>query len=172
MKKFLIITYLILGLFLTVNNPVFANSDMEKIRVMSEIGTLVNAENYNIALDKCYTALKKYPDEADLYYWIASIKSNMGDEKGAITDYDKAISLNPDDPGIYVMRGISKSNLGDNTGAIEDYNHALKINPHDSSAYSMRACSKIALGDLTGANEDLEMANKLFDEEEQTLTKP
>ena len=148
-------------LFLNGANQTFA-SDIDKVKIISEIGTLSNNEKYDEALEMCDSALKTYPNEPDLYYWSATIK---------LEDYNKVIELKPNDSNAYVMRGICKSDLGDPAGAIEDFNTALKINPKDSSAYSMRACARIDLGDLTGANEDLNIANQLYDETTQDKTK-
>lgn len=171
MKKILLITGLFLALLINISNPSFASTDVEKVKIVSEIGTLSNNQKYTEALDKCNSALKKYPNDYELYYWSATIKSSMGNKKAALEDYDKVIKLNPKDANAYVMRGICKSDLGDPASAIEDFNKALAINPKDISAYSMRACSKIDLGDMNGANEDLNIANKLFDESTQVKPK-
>lgn len=163
MRKSLILLGLCLSLLFGANN--FAYSiDLEKVKVVSEIGTLVNSKDYQTALNKCNAALEKYPDDSDLYYWRASIYSSTGKHEQALVDYNKVVNLVPKDSNALVMRGICKSELGDSEGAIADFNHALEINPKDSSAYSMRACVKIEMGDYESANEDLEKANKLFDE--------
>jgi len=162
LKKFLVILALLFGVFLSVNT---ANEfDREKLQIISEIGTLSNAQKYLQALHKCKAALEKYPDEPELYYWSAVIKTHMKDDKGALVDFDKAVELNPEDSNVYVMRGITKNELGDDKGALADFDQAIKLNPKNSSAYSMRACVKIGTGDLQSANDDLETANKLFDD--------
>ncbi len=160
MKKFFVILVLVFGLF----NPVLA-TDLERYQAISEIGTLANNKNYIQALDKCIEALKKYPQEAELYYWSAVIKTRTGDIKSAIPDFDKAIELNPENSSVYVMRGVAKSDLGDNKGAIDDFDKAISLNPKDTSAYMMRACVKIEMGDMQGADEDFNMSNKLIETE-------
>lgn len=170
MRKSLILLGLIFAIFFSVNNFAYSN-DLEKIKTISEIGTLTNSEQYQDALDKCNAAMIKYPDDAEIYYWSATIKSSMGDKQAALIDYDKAVELNPNESSAYVMRGICKSDLGDNDGAIEDYNQAIQINPKDSSAYAMRACAKLDKGDLQGANQDLNETHRLFDEEENSKEK-
>ena len=168
MKKGLIVAGLVIGLACSSANVVSAeenNSDMQKLQTISEIGTMSNTGYYEDALVKCDQALKKYPKEPELYYWSATIKSKLGDEKSAIKDYDKAIELSPKNGAAYVMRGITKSDVEDFDGAIADFNKALEINPKDSSALSMRACVKIQIGDIDGALKDMQVANKLMDEE-------
>lgn len=159
-----------MGLVLCLGNSAYS-SDMERFQMISEIGTLANAEKYDEALAKCNEAMKKYPNEAELYYWSGAIKSHQGDSEAAIEDFDEAIKLNPKESSIYVMRGMTKSDIEDDKGALEDYNQALKINSKDSSAYSMRACVKLKMGDLKGANDDLNIANQLYDELEQNNIK-
>lgn len=171
MKKALIISGLLFGLFLGSANSVFASSDYEKVSIIVEIGTLSNNERYTEALALCNSALKDYPNEPELYYWRATIKSSLGNNAEALNDYNKVIMLEPKDSDAYVMRGSCKSDLGDMDGAIEDYNKAIELNSKNSSAYSMRACTRLKLGDLTGASEDLETANKLVENSEKNIKK-
>lgn len=164
MKNFLVIFGLVFTMFFSANNFAYS-SDLEKYQIISEIGTLSNNENYLQALEKCKDAMKKFPNEAELYYWSGVIRTKTGDNEAAMGDFNKAIELNPKNSSLYVMRGITKSEMGNKDGAAQDFDYALKLNPKDSSAYSMRACLKIENGDFAGANIDLEMANKLFDED-------
>ena len=163
MKKYAMICVLVLGLCLTTAGMVSAEGDdAAKNKTITEIGTLVNSQKYQIALTKCNSAIQKYPDEAFLYYWRASIENSTGDKHKAIEDLNKSIELNPSNPRAYVLRGICKSELEDREGALEDYNKAIELNPKDSSAYSMRACVKLDMGDFDGANADLDISNKLM----------
>jgi len=171
MKKGFLIFGFIFGMLLSFSPVSFAQEtstyDVEKIQVITEIGTLSNSGKSSEALKKCTEAIKKYPQEADLYYWSGTIKSDLGNHRAAIKDYDQAIKLNPTDGNVYVMRGISKSEISDYTGAVADFNKAILINPKDSSAYSMRACVKLETGDLDGAVKDLKYANQLLENEEK-----
>lgn len=172
MKKGLVTLAFIIGLLFCGSNVAYCadnavGTNMDKIKSVTEIGSLVNQKQYNIALEKCNSALEKYKDEADLYYWRATILASLGKHKEALVDYDKVVSLKPKDTTALVMRGICKSELQDTEGAIADFNKALQINPKDPSAYSMRACVKLEIGDYAGANEDLDKANKLFEEVEK-----
>lgn len=159
MKKYLIILGAILLLGYGFSTPAFSVETEND--VVTEIGILVNNNHFKTALEKCNNALQKYPNNADLYYWRASIKIANGEN--ALEDYNKAINLKPKDSKLYVMRGIYKLKLGNPNDAILDFNKALEINPENSSAYTMRACAKIEIGDMKSADEDLEKANKLYD---------
>jgi tetratricopeptide (TPR) repeat protein len=53
---------------------------------------------------------------------------SYNDDKGALADYDTAISINPQDPDTYYVRGILKAKkLKDSAGAIEDFRQAAKL---------------------------------------------
>lgn len=165
-KKGIVTISLILGLLLTAN-LVYGedtNIDTDKLHIITEIGTLSNKGNYSQALDMCNKALKKYPKEPELYYWSATIKSELGNLKSAIEDYNYLIKLNSKDGNAYVMRGIAKSELADYDGAMADFNRAIYLNSKDSSAYLMRACLKVEIGDIEGASKDFDTANTLIDQ--------
>ncbi len=138
-----------------------------KEKVISEIGVLVNAQKYQTALTKCEKALKKYPDEAFLYYWKGTILSSLDDKKSALENYNKSIELNPENAKTYVMRGSCKSDLEDKEGALADFNKAIELDPKNGAAYSLRALVKLDLGDFTGANEDLDSGNKLMNSKDE-----
>lgn len=171
MKKFLVTGGVLLSLALGVGNCVFADDEALINKTITEIGTLVNSQKYQIALTKCNNALQKYPDEAFLYYWRASIKNATGDKELALADLNKSIELNPNYAKAYVLRGICKSDLEDKEGALADFNKAIELDNTDSSAYSMRACVKLDLGDFDGANEDLDVSNKLMNSKEENDNK-
>ncbi len=167
MKKIIAICGLVLGLSVLCAGMVCADDDAALNKTITEIGTLVNSQKYQIALTKCNSAIQKYPDEAFLYYWRASIENSTGEKQKAIEDLNKSIELNPENAKAYVLRGICKSELEDRDGALADYNKAIELDPNDSSAYSMRACIKLDMGDFDGANEDLDTSNKLMNSKDE-----
>ena len=109
----------------------------------------------------CSEIIKINPDNANAYYNRGIARSDLGDHKGAIEDYNEAIKLNPNDAYAYNNRGIARSDLGDYKGAIKDYDKTLKLNPDFSLAYNNRGNAKGKLGDHEGAIEDYDKAIKL-----------
>ncbi|MBW4497639.1 MAG: serine protease [Oscillatoria princeps RMCB-10] len=118
--------------------------------------------------------LKRYPEARDVYSRAIQLKphpfayksrgflrSALGDEKGAIADYTKAIELKPDLAETYINRGVSRSALGDKQGAITDYNKAIELKPDDFVAYSNRGAALSALGYKQEAIADFSKAIKL-----------
>ena len=95
---------------------------------------------------------------ADAYFYRAFTKGDLGDNQGAIADYNQAIAIDPQLSTAYNSRGNAKRNLGDNRGAIIDYNQAIAINPQIDGAYYNRGLIKSALGDKQGAIADFKQA--------------
>jgi tetratricopeptide (TPR) repeat protein len=95
------------------------------------------------------------------YYNRGVIKAELGDNQGAIADYDQAIKLKPDFAIAYYSRGVFKGKSGDNQGAIADYNQAIKLNPDFAHAYNNRGFIKGKSGDNQGAIADYNQAIKL-----------
>ncbi|MFA7404565.1 MAG: tetratricopeptide repeat protein, partial [Pelobacteraceae bacterium] len=79
--------------------------------------------------------------------------SKMGDEKGAIELYDRALAIKPDDYDALRNKGASLSKMGDEKGAIELYDRALAIKPDDCDALRNKGVSLSKMGDEKGAIE-------------------
>ncbi len=95
------------------------------------------------------------------YYKSGNSKYHLGDFKGAIADYDRAIKLEPSYYA-YQMRAGAKSDLGDKKGAIADYDMAISLLPENATCYYERAQNKLDLGDKQGAVSDWRRAYKLY----------
>jgi len=98
---------------------------------------------------------------AEIYFNKGNHACVIGDFKGSIKYYTKAIELNPDFADAYYNRGTSKTDLSDYLGAIEDYNKAIELNPDFADAYYNRGTSKADLSDYLGAIEDFDKAIEL-----------
>jgi tetratricopeptide (TPR) repeat protein len=110
----------------------------------------------NLALIIDPRSLRAYRSRADARL------SNL-EFKGAIADYDKALSLSKIKVASdYTGRGLAKSGLKDYPGAIADYNISLKIDPNRAKTYYDRGISKYELNDKNGAIKDLQQSYKLL----------
>jgi Flp pilus assembly protein TadD len=103
---------------------------------------------------------------APIYYFIARFKvEKMRDYRGALADYDRAISIEGKDsyinPDIYHDRAKVRAILNDFKGALADYNLSRR-DDKSSDSYLLRAKFKLKyLNDRSGAFADYNQAVKL-----------
>lgn len=65
------------------------------------------------------------PDLAEEYNHRGVAKFELGDKQGAISDYNRAVTIDSEDAFAYYNRGVAKFELGDKQGAILDFDRAL-----------------------------------------------
>ena len=113
--------------------------------------TLVGGQNLNFAIPSRYLT-ELLPESkpakplaegnrsisAETYYTWGNTKYDLGDYKGAITDYTQAIRLKPDYAAAYYNRGLAKHDLGQHFAAIADYDSAIRLKPDYAEAYYNR----------------------------------
>ncbi len=95
---------------------------------------------------------------AETYFIRGYEKAELGDYKGAITDYTQAIYLKPDDAFAYCFRGLAKYDLGRYAVAISDYNTAIQLFPDYAFFYFNRGNAKARLGQHFAAIADYDTA--------------
>ncbi len=93
------------------------------------------------------------------YFSSGLRKQKQGDDRGALTDYNRAIRINSRNANAYYNRGLLKATkLKDDQGALADYNRAIQLKPNYDAAYNNRANLKAALQDYRGALADYNRA--------------
>lgn len=107
--------------------------------------------------------LNCYAYSADVVNYInnGSQKCKLKDYKGAIQDYDKALSISPISYEAYYNRGACRYFLRDFNGAINDFSMVILLNPNYSNAYSYRGLCKIQLKNYSDAIKDCDKALKI-----------
>lgn len=125
---------------------------------LTAVATGYNKSKGNEALPTNLSPSKRTAEE---YFYSGYDKSLLGDYRGAIEDFNKAIQLDPDYTLAYSIRGFTKAFLGDDRGAIEDFNKAIQFEPDLTDAYTLRGVAKSHLGDNRGAIEDYNKAIQL-----------
>ena len=79
----------------------------------------------------------------------------MGDQDGALLDFNRAIELDENFVSAYSNRGALKSDLGNYEGALIDLNKAIEIDPNNVRAYQNRAITHDRNGNITDTCKDL-----------------
>jgi tetratricopeptide (TPR) repeat protein/S1-C subfamily serine protease len=118
---------------------------------------LTDTKQYEMAIDIYDQSIRKYP-EAYTYYNRGNAKSALGNNRLAITDFDRAISLNPKFAEAYNNRGVAKSALGNKQPAIADFNTAITLNSKSPGAYINRGIVQSSLGNRQAAIADFDTA--------------
>ncbi len=152
---------------LAVDGKSTANVNLENVVSLlgGEVGTQVTLQIARPGSNELNFTLTRSrlrnPNLAKAFFNRGVARSRLGDNQGAIEDYNQAIRLNPNLPSTYVNRGNARSNLGDNQGAIEDYNQAIHLNSNLAKAFFNRGVARSKLGDTQGAIEDYNQAIRL-----------
>jgi hypothetical protein len=95
------------------------------------------------------------PDDV---FITAEDKSQQGDYRGAIADYDRALAMNPKFSEVYFRRGIARTLVKDWQGAVADYDRAIVTKPEYVDGYIHRGSIRNILGDWRGAKSDFDFA--------------
>jgi tetratricopeptide (TPR) repeat protein len=91
---------------------------------------------------------------AEKYYLDGNMKFVLGDKRGAIIEYNKAITAKPQYADAYKNRGRIRLELGDEMGAISDFDKAIEINPQFGDAFFHRSRAR-SLSDPYEACQDM-----------------
>ncbi|MCD4773169.1 MAG: tetratricopeptide repeat protein, partial [Bacteroidales bacterium] len=105
--------------------------------------------------------IEQYPKATHAWNDRGNAKSNSGDIKGAIMDFNKAIQLNPENAIVYNNRGNANGKSGKFSKAINDFNKAIELSPEYADALSNRALAYSELGKYNLAFNDINKAIKL-----------
>ena len=117
-----------------------------------------------------YTKAIKFDSNINSFYNRALVKSSMGDEKGAISDYRAMLHLKKDNPD-YKMWDWVYNNLGYNYFEINDFNNAQKYldkavveNKDNDGAWSSLAELYFAKGEYNNCIDAASKSIKLVDD--------
>ena len=96
--------------------------------------------------------------EAQLFLMRADVKYRMYDLKGALADYDQAITLQPKSAKAYMQRGTANC-IGENyEAASKDFTEAITLGENSADVYRSRAGAEEQLGKKAEAITDLTKA--------------
>ena len=75
-------------------------------------------------------------DLAEIYYYRAGSKYNLGDYDGAIEDFGRSLELRPNVAVSHDFRGLSYYQKGEYDQALNDFTIAIQINPNSADFYN------------------------------------
>ena len=118
-------------------------------------------------------AEKKTTSPQDANYWFdkGALCATYGNDRAAISYFQKAISLNPNLSGAYFEQGISYGQLGDFDKALSLVNKAIEMEPQNGLYLYGRGRVYLLAGKQDPAMEDFKNAAALDDEDAQNYLK-
>lgn len=121
-------------------------------------------KEYNYAIKELNEAIKLMPEtnkDYNAYKLRAKSKFEIGDFKGAVTDWNVYIDGIPNEEEALISRAAAKINVNDNSGAITDLDQAIKVNPKNAVSYCYRGVAKGGNKQYVEALKDLDYSIKL-----------
>ena len=107
------------------------------------------------------------PDKPLFFVKKAKLKDLMSNSNGALSDYDKAISLSPNNASIYFDKGEYQYRLKLYPSAQDNFDKAIKLNPDFTQAYYYRGLNNFNLKNTKDAGNDFTKAESLGITKEQ-----
>jgi serine protease Do len=101
------------------------------IQILAQAGDHLQRGRYQQAIQGYTTYISSHPKEGLAYGYRGNAKLKAGDKRGAIADYDMAMTLNPSLAEVLRNRAIVKASLGDRAGALADAEKIVQIQPNN-----------------------------------------
>ncbi len=116
---------------------------------------------------------KKATSPHDAGYWFdkGALCATYGNDRAAISYFQKAIALDPNLSGAYFEQGISYGQLGDYDKAVTLVNKAIEMEPQNGLYLYGRGRIYLLAGKQDQAMQDFQKAAELDDEDAQTYLK-
>ncbi len=109
------------------------------------------------SLDQYFTTGGK--PRPEVYRVRGLVRVKLGDLRGAIQDYTRALELKPD-AAVYSSRGWAYHAVSAPRLALPDFQEAIRLNPEDGDAYNGRGYAYMRTGQYPAAIADAEAALK------------
>lgn len=118
-------------------------------------------ENYKLSL-KYYNMLEQAaPEHKSVYYNRANVKSELGDEAGALADYEKCLQKNPKHFRALFNRANIYMKQEKWAKAEADMNSFIEIIPDNANAFYYRGYARYRLGKAAECCADMKKAAQL-----------
>jgi len=99
---------------------------------------LFGEKRYSEAIALLDPFIQTHPRDARALALRGDSRASMGDDVGALKDYDAAIGADPEYAYAYATRCDTRRNVDNLSGALTDCDTAIKLDPTDGLAYENR----------------------------------
>jgi tetratricopeptide (TPR) repeat protein len=107
-------------------------------------------------------AVRSYPRDWHSWDNLGYARFKLGDDRGAIPDFNRGLTFFPNDANDHFNRGLALYHIGQNAQAIPDLTTALHLSPRFGAAYQWRGLAYFALGNYRQADADYTRAIQLI----------
>lgn len=152
---------IIITLFIILTLTGCKTSEMEKLN--EEAFLLYQSKDFNNAIEAYTEAIEQYPDYSDFYVNRGMAYHEIEENNLALSDMDKAISLDYNNAEAYSNRGAINLALGYNNTALEDLNKAIELKDKFKTKESL-ASAYLNMGTLQSVLGDKDIALKWYNE--------
>ncbi len=118
----------------------------------------LSLEDYIGAEEDATTAIEHNPFITDAYEVRGVARQNLGRNKEAISDYEKALSMLPENRGIMFNKALAQEEIKDYENAQKSYAELLQAHPGFDNGYIGRARLRLVTGDTINALADINHA--------------
>ena len=139
--------------------------DLEKARIL-----FLKADTIE-ALECLTESIKKDSLSDEAWSYRALLRLQTNDQKGALSDYNKAIELNQTNANYFINRGLLNYFAKNYRNALSDYDKAIELDPYSQLSLFNRALLRAEVGDLNNAIEDLNNVLKINPNHNEALLK-
>ena len=132
MKKFL------LAIALLLFGATFSYAQYDKDVFMSRGRQALSDGRYALAIENFNVLARLDTTDYWSFFFRGIAKYNLGDLRGAQTDFDTSVRLNPVFTNGFHYRAITESRFGDYEAAFRDFDRALELRPGQVGIYFSR----------------------------------
>jgi tetratricopeptide (TPR) repeat protein len=127
-----------IGLYLTISFAWGQDKPIKPDQLYEEAEAVYNEKKYSLSLQLLDQCLKQDPGYMEAYPLRASVKEQLKDQDGALTDYSIFLERFPDHPDVLMSRAMLRYRLGFYEQAREDLLKLLTISSSETNTVFFR----------------------------------
>ena len=107
----------------------------EEQTIFNQGMVLFGGEEYEEALENFLQVTKEQPQNANAYYYLGEVYTELGEYGNAVPAYEEALRLNPEFKDLHYKLGVGYYQLGEYQKAVEELEIARTYSPEEPMVY-------------------------------------
>lgn len=129
--------------------------------IVGKLRAAVDAGELERAADLARKAMRKWPDDAEVFELAGWVAAELESPEEAMVAYDRAVALDPESIGALVGRASTWLDLADTARALQDAKAAVALDGKDAEARYVLATAHELAGRQREADREYERAERL-----------